>query len=1500
MAFPAHEQVMLAQSAPDPQGQKQQAGGRGQQMPNGTTGAASSVTANDVVADGSQRIRSGREDRGGEEDPGHLPQPDVDSLPSKGTAAAFAGLGAQRLDPDDRQAVLANLRAGAGSMAGVEVSAIAVDPAISGALGAPGEVRPQGSMEDTTAEGLSVLPQGLRWMGRLGEYLRPSRVERLQAQLWPSPFPSPERRRVATGQVEAQSPLFSVDAVQRLQAIQDRTSLLYGSPSQPQNPTPSSTSISAEAIQAEVQRQLGPLVEHIQRLERLNELLQQQAQQGHQPQQTAAPELHAVRQPPQTAAPELQAVRQPPQTAAPELHAVRQPLQTLVSELRPTCSVSGVATGPERVAQGTSCGDAGYPRTEGTPVRSEGLWSSLMAGLPRARGNTTTSTEPRANPTTTSTAPLSEGTSSPGLLDALAKGVQQLQEIQAQTLQQQEDKSPEAVRTTIPALPSLKAPSGSLSGLELQDWLDLVGTCVADVSNNSCSWWEQVLEEVHQAYARWLGASPLERVRLVPTSNDDLETGRWTRLNARVCTLLLAAVEDIVKQDLVARQVTKSTMRILYRLFVIYQPGGANERAIVLQRLQGAGPYDTVQKALESIRNWPRWVRRCNAMAMAVPDPTVLAKALADTAEPHLKEPDVMFRVQLVKSTLRIDGQPSFENVQSYQQHLQAELESIVAAKPAGDVVGAVKQLQAGGGLPGRGGVVEEGEKIKGDCRFFLKATGCRRGTKCPFCHDLSSLTKQQRSRKCLSCGSEEHRQKECPTRGGSPSKGREPTAGNQNASLPSSAYRAAEPGSSASLPATSMAALATVPDSASAMSGAERVDHGGYTDGHEKTGKPILTLENMVEVAAQVMQATPSSTGTASLPSMRVLRVKSVSRATVAEGEGKPCALLDSGATHALRKATSEEEWLKGELVKVALAGGQSITMRMNEAQTLLLPPTPDDGEGSKASIVPMGALVATLGYKMEWNQSRCKLIGRNGEEIKLKVRGGCPELSEAQALNLIARLEEDKLKSLNDTVIKSQGRIREAALRLKETWFDRLRRYANTGKMADAAQAIVEAPHHVNIPMQCFEGMAVETGDETLWTLLKELGFWNRRRRKQILQSDRIVLHLFSGKGEKPQFRRLEGNGRIVLPIDLENGQDVCHPALWKVLVKICAKGKVDAVIGGPPCRTFSILRHRPPGPPPLRSRTHPYGLPQLEAANRDYVNQDTAYFVRHLYLHSLATAGRVERGDVRTKEVAMALEQPADPDEYLNPETELWGKVPTFWRTPLWEIYHQENMMEKITFDQHVLGHVARKPTTVGTNMWSLKQLDGMQAEGNPPPWKGSSSELATWAPGLCEAIAEGLRDWGDAPRLLRMTPEQWRDHVNRGHLPYRRDCVTCVMGGGVGRRHGRVEHPEAFTLTADTSGPVKTPGEDCHARGSKRKIKYLLVARLRVPKFFLQGAGCPADDSLEEEDMPEGIPEDPMEAVVEEEEIPPRDIEEEDEEAERDPEERREGHDREMKD
>ena len=63
---------------------------------------------------------------------------------------------------------------------------------------------------------------------------------------------------------------------------------------------------------------------------------------------------------------------------------------------------------------------------------------------------------------------------------------------------------------------------------------------------------------------------------------------------------------------------------------------------------------------------------------MSVPDGTVLAKALTMIVEPHVKaDQDVMFRMQLVRSTLRVDGQPTLEQVRKYQEHLQSEMEHL-------------------------------------------------------------------------------------------------------------------------------------------------------------------------------------------------------------------------------------------------------------------------------------------------------------------------------------------------------------------------------------------------------------------------------------------------------------------------------------------------------------------------------------------------------------------------------------------------------------------------------------------------------------------------------------------------------------------------------------------------------------------------------------------------------------------------------------------------------
>ena len=69
---------------------------------------------------------------------------------------------------------------------------------------------------------------------------------------------------------------------------------------------------------------------------------------------------------------------------------------------------------------------------------------------------------------------------------------------------------------------------------------------------------------------------------------------------------------------------------------------------------------------------------------MMVPDGSVLAKALTTTSARFMAEsPDTQFRTQLLRSSLRIDSQPSQADVARYQQHLQAEL-GIADSREAG------------------------------------------------------------------------------------------------------------------------------------------------------------------------------------------------------------------------------------------------------------------------------------------------------------------------------------------------------------------------------------------------------------------------------------------------------------------------------------------------------------------------------------------------------------------------------------------------------------------------------------------------------------------------------------------------------------------------------------------------------------------------------------------------------------------------------------------------
>ena len=131
-----------------------------------------------------------------------------------------------------------------------------------------------------------------------------------------------------------------------------------------------------------------------------------------------------------------------------------------------------------------------------------------------------------------------------------------------------------------------------------------------------------------------------------------------------------------------------------------------------------------------------------------------------------------------------------------------------------------------------------------------------------------------------------------------------------------------------------------------------------------------------------------------------------------------------------------------------------------------------------------------------------------------------------------------------------------------------------------------------------------------------------WNRHERRRIRKAREVVIHLFSGDSKQFWRRELEAESRVVLCVDtvIDPAMNLLRDDVFAYLLDIADRGNLCALLGGPPCRTMSRLRYRQPGPPPLREREGPYrfGLPQLDRHLQKQVEDDTALYLRQLYLY------------------------------------------------------------------------------------------------------------------------------------------------------------------------------------------------------------------------------------------------------------------------------------------
>ena len=332
-----------------------------------------------------------------------------------------------------------------------------------------------------------------RWMMRLSNFLNNGPMAQT-GDLAPSPLPgtSPLYSTPPGGHP------FRLRSPSRARAI-------------PPAPTPpSSSSVPAEAIQAEVQRQLQGMVGQLRDYEERNRLLQQ--------------ELDDVKE-------RLERERS---RSVPADNSILPP-RGLLGDLSYAQLDPGVLQGfpePEgdpAVLPGNACGQGGpivpqggvgsvglsglwgpggYRSSDGAlpqlptedtaqqpqdPSERSGLLRSWLTGRPRSQ------TPPPRLPKDQSESPV---------LEALARGVQQLQELQAQALTKATTgAAAEVVKPGTVSLMSMPVgKDGAESALTFQDWLEISSSVMSDISENSGTWWHGIMVQVEATYEKWLMA----------------------------------------------------------------------------------------------------------------------------------------------------------------------------------------------------------------------------------------------------------------------------------------------------------------------------------------------------------------------------------------------------------------------------------------------------------------------------------------------------------------------------------------------------------------------------------------------------------------------------------------------------------------------------------------------------------------------------------------------------------------------------------------------------------------------------------------------------------------------------------------------------------------------------------------------------------------------------------------------------------------------------------
>ena len=1000
-------------------------------------------------------------------------------------------------------------------------------------------------------------------------------------------------------------------------------------------------------------------------------------------------------------------------------------------------------------------------------------------------------------------------------MEALLKGMSQLHQAMTLQLDRQSNK-PEAIRPGITGSELPKLPEADeYAAINVGDWLHGLTGPMGDLTDGSGGWWADVMKSLDDYYKEYLAAATVRKVQLKAEdfARPGVKEERWSRVDKRAASMLLQAVPEAIKSELMANRLS-TTLAILGRILTIYRPGSSVERQQVLKALESPGVGGSPMDLVEILRKWARWLKRAEDLGLQPPDASILLKGLDVATKPLMeKNNEILFRTNMLRFSLDLDAAPTKTAVLRFHGHLLAEFEQLAyrgrgkggptvaaavrAANAVADAGTSPTSTQKGGSSPSASGSARP-------CKFFAQESGCQR-LNCKFVHDWANIPKEEKSERCKSCGAKGHMKRQCPLRvssdGGRKGEEGKGAAGPKVRATMASTNKGSDgkrddgtvPGGEAqqSSSTTSAATTGSTTEAgfptASTASGPK--GSAGEIDDFLKNATQILKMMTEKQDAQQ-------SQG----PSMKMLK-KAIRRFE------NRLALVDSGATHPLREARPDE-WAEAPEVDVVIAGDGVTTMRQNTAGTLLTEP---QGSGRRPqTIVPVGNLIGLLGYELIWSKKKCVLRAPDGREEVLKMTSGCPEVNEALALDLIAKIEQEKLTRL-EKAMEDSKRVLVRAMKVEKdpAWEKNLKKYVEFGKFEDGYCAISSMPWATDVMNEDLVRTIsdIPHTEKEAWDLMMALGF-NRRMRKRMMHKDWIV-RFYSGKRSyvDKMFKMFESNGTMVLDIDVMRWTQLDMLNTNKGIMTLMLWGAATGRIAG----TFAAI-------------------PKGNAFE---------HALRVVVVNEVAKVGRramCEMADVPDDGVAMCVWASSQSEE---------DESSTIWLHKWFRQWIAHSFLDVMHFDQGAFGHSLRRPTTMATNL-DVVELRGAQDRRTEWPTKGVC--WASWAPMMVRVLVQGMKRWKQRPgwytRMVRALKaadrKAWEKHLANDHLPHRADCLQCIHNS-TGRPHRKCLHRDCYVLSADTLGPVRVAGP--------KGEKYAVVFTYQFPKLKMM----PEDQPIKEEEL-----------------------------------------------